>query len=170
MPAVDVTGAGKACVLGRLHRHRRALAEGAVEQQRLLVDVASSCSVPLPRCSPAGSDRARAASGNDPLTSRSFFRADRSPPTWVSRPSPARPNALTPAAARDLLLMQAEPLLAGIATSIFSDGELQVVHHSTYCSTDLTWSRGIEGLLLADGGDGVAFVVVRRIDSVASAA
>ena len=33
--ALEVAGAGKACVLRRLHRHRRAFAERAVEQQPL---------------------------------------------------------------------------------------------------------------------------------------
>ena len=35
---------------------------------------------------------------------------------------------------------------------------------STYSSIDLTWRRGLKRLLLADGGDRVALVVVRRID------
>ena len=56
-------------------------------------------------------------------------------------------------------------MLAGTATSIiFGLGRFRLFMRSTYSSTDFTLQARIERLLLADGADGVALVVVRRKD------
>ena len=56
-------------------------------------------------------------------------------------------------------------MLAGTATSIiFGLGSFRLFMRSTYSSIDLTLSRGLNCLLLADGRNRIALVVMRGID------
>jgi hypothetical protein len=70
-----------------------------------------------------------------------------------------------PAAARNLFLMEAD-LHIGRDSNIhhLRVSELQVVHQLNIFIDRFYLEPRVEGLLLADGGDGVALIVVCRID------
>ena len=70
-----------------------------------------------------------------------------------------------PAAARDLLLVQPDLHVGGHRDiHHLRVGQIQVVHQRDIFVDRLHLKARIERLLLADGGDGVALVVVRGID------
>ena len=158
---------GEAGSARRFDGHRRAFAEGA-DRTRSALPVARGKLVQQPAVFDIlgeVADRAREATRDRAVALRArFFRADR-PAAMSVRPtqSPARARASAPSRA-GAISSCARPcrMLAGTATSIiFGLGRFSAVISATYSSTQPTCRRGLQRLLLADGDDRVALVVVR---------
>ena len=128
-PALDVAGGGNSRLLGGLHRHGRALAEGAIEHD-----------------APAGRAGELVEHAARPDISREIR---------IGRVQRARDDAVALALAplaqvdepRRATSSWASPtrMLAGTATSIiFGFGSLRLLISSTYSSTVLTCRRGLK--------------------------
>ena len=119
--ALDVQGGHQAGVLRGLHRHRRAFAEGAIEQEPLAGGARQFAQHAAgARCSPAGRHRARAASPECCRACRARCVSRRSTKATSGRPISASACAASSAQPRRAISSCARPIfmLDGTATSI----------------------------------------------------
>ena len=158
-------GGDQAGVLRGLHRHGRALAEGAIEHDALvgrareLVQDAAGADILL-QVAVGRVQRARDAAVL--LRARSVSR--KSMKATSGRPTSAMPAPASSAQPRRAISCCARPIfmLDGTATSIiFGFGRFRLAISVDIVVDRLDLQARIVALLLADGGHGVAFVVVR---------
>ena len=148
------------------HRHRRALAEGAVEQQpfgrRRCKFVQHAAGLDI--FHQVGVGRVQRARNDAVLLALAVFAQIDEGDVRLAEISQARSSAAM-VHSRWAMSSCAMPtcMFAGTATSIiFGLASFRLLIRSTYSSTDLTLQARIAGAFFRDGRNRVAFVVVRR--------